>query len=567
MKFNLILVIVIIWSAQTMAGSACLIRKKSDRAIWFIEQNGSSVSVDFSKMQGALDRLKQLRSDGVCQQLIGDAVTCAIKKGEGQNQWFVTLGGVSISNIYTSMDSAIEDFQNLLKQNACGPYVQHGCEIKKQPNSNSWQILQDGSAVSTNYTTFERVMRELAEYKQHKICREAPESTCQLKKKNDVDNWFVEQNGLELSRLFTSFSTATTFFNDLIANKACYLPANVLCELKKKDNSNSWFVEVGGNKISADFTNINSAITKLNSLKDNHVCQQIVKKPCRIVKNEGDSWKITLGGENIKSSNVTSMGSAIDEFKAFLAKNICEDSRYTSTCKIKKIDNQQSWFLEQDGQALSRQFTNLSSAEDLLKDLYTSHACNEQLQVGCQVTKSANSNSWYVTQDGQQLSTVYSTMDAASTQFRRLYSENICRRGVCEIRQDRFGRVAVVRGEVGLNSNDNLAEAVTQFNELMASNTCDLAFDAKICNIYNRNGHYYLVDGPRIIGSSDNYTELRTQRTQLQTLGYCQVVDPVDFLSATDDGSYTLDRPRPNIVFEYFEGHPVPETETSGAPR
>ncbi len=556
MKFLLPVLFFIFVGHNVHASGICLIKKQSNNNIWYVEQDGSALTNNYYSIQPAIDKLAQLRQSGICPAHTPASVSCSIKKVENNSQWYVDLNNEHITSAYYSMDSAIAQMRSLISSNVCSAYVTAGCEIRKTPNNDSWKIFQAGVAISEGYYNFSTAQTQLRSLKQNSVCRQISDALCVLKKRENNDLWFVEQNGVQLSQSTTNLNAGVTVFQNLIADNVCQLSFFAGCELRKRDGNNLWYIAVGGEQLTSSYTNLDSAVTEMQLLRQNHVCQEYLRQPCKVTKADNDnSWRVMVGGVNILGSSYTNLQSAVTQFTSLVGKKICEDPRYLSTCMIKKDSGQNVWHVEQDGKRLSSAYYSISQATTLLNDLQTSQVCNKNLQQGCQVVKRQGENAWYVIQDGQQLSNLYYSLDSATAQFRSLYDTGVCKRGECEVRQERHGGIAVIRSGYKLNLSGGLDSAVSQLEELLSSNTCDLPQNIKQCNIRHHNGIYVMMDDSRPIGTAENYSELVAMRSRLQNLGYCSTLNPNEIVgNGNYPGGQDYDGPRSNdLVMEYID--------------
>ncbi|MEK6625543.1 MAG: hypothetical protein AABY86_11275, partial [Bdellovibrionota bacterium] len=350
-----------------------------------------------------------------------------------------------------------------------------------------------------------------------------------------------------------------------VTANVCRVNLSANCELKKRAGSNVWYVQVDGSPMSVNYTQMNSAIEAMASFKVNRVCNDYTRQQCRVVKNSSNSlWWVTVGGENISGSSYTNLDSATTLLKSLLDKNLCEDMRFSSPCLLIKASGSNVWHLEQDGRHLSNAYTSMDSAKHLLAQLSVDKVCNQNLQPGCQLVKRPGANVWSITQQGESLSNFFTNIDSASRELDNLYSEGVCKRGECEIRQDRYGGVSVFRNGYSLNHADSLDSAISSLSDHLSNNTCDLPQNSKVCTIRPSHGRYYLLDNQKPLGGSENYADMLALRTRLQQLGYCTALSPNEIVAdgySSDAGEYN--GPRSDIVLDFIEDSivtPLPPT-------
>ncbi|HAZ13421.1 MAG: hypothetical protein A2X86_14645 [Bdellovibrionales bacterium GWA2_49_15] len=564
MKFLMIFLTLAVLSPVLQAGSPCLIKKNPSVNLWSIHQNGSMLTTSYTSLTAVVDQLTSLRASGVCSAPVAGSGSCSIKKGTNQI-WYVMLGGEQVSGAFTSLDSAIAQMQSLTAAQVCAAAVTSPCQITKMDGNNLWQIFQAGGLLTSTYSNFEAAKSQLQSLKERAVCRSIPDARCTLKKRENQNLWFVEQDGKALTSLSTSINEAVATFKGILSSNVCLLSLTASCELKKRENAQLWYVQIGGAPISTNFTQMTSAIGELKALKSEGVCHDYVRQRCKVVKNPNSNlWSVHVGGTSISGTSYTNISSATSAYKTLVESKLCEDVRFQSPCLVTKHSNSNLWSVDQDGQHLGPTFTNMNSAKALLTELSDANVCNKNLQPGCQLVKRSGANLWYLTQEGEPLSSLYTNINAATQELAVLYRDGVCKRGECEIRQDRFGGVSIIREGYRLGNAENLDGAISGLSDLLNRNSCDLPQNSKVCSIRHSHGRFYLLDNQRPLGASDNYNELVGLRTRLQQLGYCTSFNPNEIIGdGYSHGPGEYNGPRTNTILEFIDDSivaPLPPT-------
>lgn len=444
------------------------------------------------------------------------------------------------------------------------------CIIKKQSNRNAWFVEQNGQNISgSNYTSMRSAIQRLNALRQQNICpaRIAGNIVCKVEKVENRSYWYVSLNNEPISHNLNTLNAATSLLQNIINDGVCHSDVKSYCELRKVSGSNSWSIYQNGRQLTNNLTNLNNAIDMLARFKQERTCPNYSPQICKISKNANrSSWNITLGGQDILGSSYTSINSAISTFQNFVAKNVCADTNLNSACIIKKIENRNVWYVEQDSQTISDNFPTISSAQNFLKRLKTANACNENLQPGCTVEKHPDRNIWFISQHGTQLSSNgFSSTQAAASALNNMIADGICKKGVCEFYQDRMG-ISILRNGFEMGHNDNFDQAMQTMEDFLNENTCELPKLAHPCHIYSRRGRFFLRNQDSKIASSNNRDELLAMRNRLQNLGYCQLLDPNDvFISERTSGDHDGLRDEEDSQVEENNGHPIQGSgETQG---
>jgi|GEM_PF-6788643 len=528
----------------------CLLKRNSTDS-YYIMQNGTKLTGNYSNLDSVLGKLKELRSSDVCSPLpVGASAanrSCIFKKEDSSSeQYYIELNGNRITPNYTNSTSAIDQMKKLIDGGACTPMVASGCKIEKSGSSvDSWFIGLNGQKISSNYTNMSSAKEKLKFFKDSKVCRQSPQGFCKFKRKSGVDRWYVEQDGQLLFGTSSSMDSMIGHYETFLKDQVCLAPPEDRCEIVPNVSSsgpNRFKIKVANEYIDNRHYSLDEAVEKIASYTSKGICFAPNPAHCKLdYDNQNSRWKILVNDGpffiGLSYTNYDSAKSKMDEVKS---KNLCFDDRFESKCLIRKVADENRWFVEKDGKQFGPRFSNFESVETNYKKYVTDKFCNAEKQLGCRLVKKQNQNKWFIKQDDEQMSKTFYSLESASEEYQRFNQQGLCKRGPCDIRQRPSGKIAIYRDmqsnpnpndpstwQFPLQTNDDLNSVTATIQNLLQQNTCTLPSVVTDCRIRHYGGIYYLVNAnDQVISQSQDYQNLLQGREQLVSIGYCGTLDP-----------------------------------------
>lgn len=239
------------------------------------------------------------------------------------------------------------------------------CDIQRD-NYGNYFVSEDGRRMTNSKGSVASAHRDLENMINNRMCRNGRRARsirmaqCEIDRDN-YGNMYVKRDGSRFTSSKGSFNSGMNDYNELVNLGLCEAPRSQgVCELNR-DNYGNFFVSLGGQRMSSSKGSISSALNDKNDMVRSNICyDEIANNACEIKRDNYGNYFVAVGGERMSASK-GSVNSAANDKRELMNANVCYDQVATAPCDVER-DNYGNFYVSVNGERMTSSKGSMNSA-------------------------------------------------------------------------------------------------------------------------------------------------------------------------------------------------------------